>query len=217
MSAVIEEQTVELTAVDIVKKFGPIPLRRIRLSPLPGTASEADAVMLLERDHVLCELVDGILVEKDMSQYESLVAVRLIILLGIFIRGKQLGQIFGADGMMKLNPGLIRIPDVSFVSHQQLQDIAPQPRGPLVALIPELAVEVLSRGNTKQEMEQKLIDYFNAGVQLVWYLDPTKRSVMIYTGIEQHRTIQSPELLVGDPVLPGLSISLDELFAPANQ
>jgi Uma2 family endonuclease len=217
MSTIIEETAVELTAADLVEKFGPIPLWRIRSVPKPGTATEEDAVTAHERDGHLCELVDGILVEKDMSQFESMVAVRLITLLGLFIRGKKLGQVFGADGMMRLNPGLIRIPDVSFVTQEQLRLNPPQPHGPLVPLIPELAAEVLSRGNTNREMDQKLIDYFDAGVQLVWYLDPRKKTVTIYTGVDQQRTIQAPELLTGEPVLPGLSISLDELFAPADE
>jgi Uma2 family endonuclease len=217
MSAVIEDAAVELTAVDLVEKFGPIPLRRLRWNHRLGGATETDAVTVHERDGHLCELVQGILVEKVMGQYESLVAAELIYLLKAFLRGKTQGKVFGADGMMKLEPGLIRIPDVSFVSSERLRQNTPTPWQPLVSLVPNIAAEVLSPGNTKQEMDQKLIDYFDAGVQLVWYLDPRKKTATVYTAVDQERTIQSPELLVGDPVLPGLTISLDELFAPANQ
>ena len=59
------------------------------------------------------------------------------------------------------------------------------PREPIPALAPDLAIEVLSEGNTEQEMQRKLHDYFTAGVRLVWYIDPRSRSAKSYTAENQ--------------------------------
>jgi Uma2 family endonuclease len=214
MSTTLPTTNPEWTAADLLQRFGPIPLSRVRTRPIPGTATEQDAVSIQEREKRLCELVDGVLVEKTVGHFESAVALRLAFLLSEFLRGKDLGQLFGADGMMKLEWGLIRIPDLSFVSIDRLRAVNVQPHAPLALLSPNLAVEVLSPSNTEEEMDEKLHDYFTHDVELVWYCDPIDQSVTIYHSPSDSRTIRSPELLTGEPVLPGFTVSLAELFAP---
>ena len=80
-------------------------------------------------------------------------------------------------------------------------------------LAPDLAVEVLSEGNTKQEMERKLKDYFFAGVRLVWYIDVKKRTVEVYTSPDQGVTLTEGQNLDGGDVLPGFRLPLRQLFA----
>ncbi|MFO0917669.1 MAG: Uma2 family endonuclease [Planctomycetaceae bacterium] len=217
MSAILESTAPEWTLGDLYERFGPIPLSRIRRLPEPGTATEDDVLDVHDREGRACELVDGILVEKTMGQYESMLAVRLSILIGMFVRANRLGEVFGEAGFMKLRPGLIRIPDVSFVSKERLKTARIRPGGKIQALVPELAIEVLIPGNTKQEMDRKLAEFFQAGVQLVWYVDPRVQRVTVYHAENQSEVIQSPAELKGDPVLPGLSISLTELFAPPEE
>lgn len=205
------------TLQDLFERFGPMPIQRLRQEPAPGTATEDDVMEIHDRENRLYELVDGILVEKTVGLYESMAAVRLIILIGTFVRKYRLGEVFGADGFMKLKPGLVRIPDVSFVSKTRMKAAKIRPGQPLVPLVPELAVEVLSKGNTKKEMDRKLQEFFQAGVQLVWYVDPRPQTVTVYHSPEQFEVIAPPALLLGDPVLPGLTISLTELFAPPEE
>ena len=219
MSTILEPATQappEWTLADLYERFGPMPIQRIRMHPAPGTATEDDVLAINDHEDRLCELVDGILVEKTMGLYESGLAVRIVCLLMNYVQPLKLGQVFGADGFMKLQPGLIRIPDASFVSQARMKAAKIRPWGKLEPLVPELAVEVLSRGNTKREMDQKLIDYFQAGVQLVWYVDPRTQQVTVYRGVDQFEMLQPPAELRGDPVLPGLTISLTELFAPPD-
>ncbi len=80
-------------------------------------------------------------------------------------------------------------------------------------LIPGLAVEILSDGNTDREMSAKLHVYFEAGVRLVWYVSPETRTDTMWR--EQEHSIQVPAdgLLDGLDVLPGLQISLSEFVA----
>lgn len=223
MSTIVEPFALEpaeahgYTLQELYERFGPMPFDRIRQAPSPGTATEADVEAIHAHEKRSCELIDGILVEKAMGVYESGLAIRIAWLLMNFVQPRKLGQVFGEAGMMKLQPGLIRIPDVSYVCKAKLKVANIRPWSKLEPLVPDLAVEVLSPGNTKKEMDDKLIDYFDAGVQLVWYVDPRVPQVTVYRGVETSQVLKPPAELTGDAVLPGLTISLTDLFAPPDE
>jgi Uma2 family endonuclease len=200
------------TAADLLDRFGPIPLRRIRRDPAPGTATEQDLIEVHHRDDRLYELVDGVLVEKTVGAQESYVAMLLGRLLGNFIASHDLGIVLGADGMMRLAPGLVRLPDVAFISWRRLPG-REVPNQPILGLAPDLAVEVLSPSNTKREMERKLAEYFAAGVQLVWYVDPPSRTVRVFASPGESVLLDEGQTLDGGLVLPGFTLPLSELFA----
>jgi Uma2 family endonuclease len=159
----------------------------------------------------LYELVDGVLVEKMMGFYESCLAIRLATLLSNFVNDHDLGVVAGADGAVRLTPGLVRIPDVSFISWDRLPG-RETPRDPIADLAPDLAIEVLSKGNTKQEMARKLENYFAAGVRMVWHLDPKTATARCFTSPDSSVLVKANESLDGGAVLPGLTLRLDQLF-----
>ncbi len=200
------------TAVDLAERFGPIALDRIVSPPAPGLATEEDAIEWNERHRRRCELVDGILVEKVMGAYESMLAGEIVRLLGNFVKPRKLGTVLGESGMLRLAPGLIRIPDVAFLSMEKFPG-GRFPRQAALPLAPDIAVEVLSPGNTAKEMAEKLHDYFNAGARLVWFVDPKKRQVEVFVSPQSPRVLSQDQVLDGGPVLPGFELSLQELFA----
>lgn len=213
MSLTTPSPPVEWTAADLANRFGPIPLRRIRFEPPPGTATEADVVEIHAREKRLYELVDGTLVEKTVGAYESHLAVTLIVLLGGYVRNGGLGMVLGADGMYRLSPGLIRIPDVSYVGIDRLPG-RQIPRDAVARLAPDLAIEIISRGNTREEMEQKLTDYFAAGVRQVWYIyHAPRREAHVYRARELHDVIAEDGELDGGEIIPGFRLPLSHLFA----
>jgi Uma2 family endonuclease len=115
-----------------------------------------------------------------------------------------------------LMPDLVRIPDVAFTSWDRLPGRR-RPTTPVPRLAPNLAVEVLSRGNTPGEMAAKRRDYFAAGVQLVWEIDPHARTVSVFTAATDFTTLAGTQALDGAMVLPGFSVSLPELFAELDR
>src|SRR5262249_45123031 len=143
------------TLADLRERLGGIALERIWFHPAPGTAAEKDVIEAEARENRLCELVDGTLVEKAMGFEESRIAIELEYLVKAYLRQNDLGICVGADGMMRIAPGLVRIPDVSFISWDRLPGRESPPE-PLPDLAPDLAVEVLSEGNTRLEMARKV-------------------------------------------------------------
>jgi Uma2 family endonuclease len=136
----------------------------------------------------------------------------IIELMGPFVNREDLGIVLGADGILRLWPGQVRIPDVSFISWERLPN-EEVPDAPVAALVPDLAVEVLSRGNTKKEIDRKLRDYFKAGVRLAWVIQPKTQTAEVYTSPTKPRRVGKDQSLDGGEVLPGFSLSLKELFA----
>ncbi len=107
----------------------------------------------------------------------------------------------------------MRIPDGSFISLDRLPNRR-VPREPIPDLAPDLAVEVISRSNTREEMERKLQDYFTAGVRLVWYVCHTpRREVRVYVAPGEYAVVREDETLNGGEILPGFQLALADLFA----
>jgi Uma2 family endonuclease len=199
------------TIGDLLYRLGKIPAERVRLHPYPGTATEDDVIKVLDDENLPCELVEGTLVEKPMGYEESEIAGLLLTFLNNFVLPRKLGIVTGADGTIRLFPGLVRIPDVAFASWGCFPD-RKRPKARIPQIAPDLVVEVLSKNNTKPEMAKKLGEYFEAGVRLVWIVDPRKQTVRVYTGIAQSVLIKRDQSLDGGAVLPGFVLRLDELF-----
>jgi Uma2 family endonuclease len=205
------------TLADLVHWLGDIPLERIRFRPPPGTGTEADVLAALEAPRKrLCELVDGVLVEKAVGYTESVLATYLIVLLDAFVRPRNLGLITAPDGTVRLWAGRVRIPDVAFTSWDRIPDRR-RPLEPIPDLAPDLAVEILSASNTPAEMRQKRADYFAAGVRLVWEVDPATRALAVYTAPEELTGLTADDTLDGGAVLPGFSLRVHDLFAELDR
>ena len=199
------------TLADLWKRLGGISLERIWFHPAPGTATEKDVVEAEKRENRLCELVDGTLVEKAMGFEEARVAFRLGMLVGSYVDQNDLGICVGADGMMRIAPGLVRIPDLSFIAWDKLPG-RESPQEPIPDLAPDLAVEVLSEGNTKAEIARKVREYFAAGARLVWLIDPKKRTARVFSTVERSVLVRADQALDGGDVLPGFVVLLSDLL-----
>ena len=199
------------TLADLRRRLGGIPLDRIWFRPAPGTAIEKDVIEAEVRENRLCELVDGTLVEKAVGFEESRLAIELAYLVKSYLRQNDLGLCVGADGMMRIAPGLVRIPDLSFINWESLPG-RESPTDPIPDLAPDLAVEILSEGNTKSEMARKVREYFEAGVSLVWLIDPKKRTARVYSSPEKSVLVRADQCLDGGDVLPGFVLPLGDFL-----
>jgi Uma2 family endonuclease len=200
---------------DLLERLGDIDPNRVRLRPAPGQAVEEDVVAIRNRERRIYELVDGVLVEKIMGFRESILAGVVIRMLGAYVRSANLGVVAGPDGMMRLAPGLVRIPDVSFIAWSRFPN-GVVPEAPIPDLAPDLAVEILSVGNTRREMIRKVAEYFSAGVRLVWLIEPAHKTAEVYTGPTESVTLEEQDRLDGGDVVPGFELMLSDLFAELN-
>lgn len=200
------------TVADMLEQLGNVPANRVHLVPAPGTATEQDLLDLLDHHDRICELVDGVLVEKTMGYVESILAVVIGSYLLEFVKKHDLGIVLGEAGTLRILPRQVRIPDVCFIGWSKFPD-GKLPRVQIPGIAPDLAVEVLSPCNSEGEMQRKLNDYFTAGVRLVWYIDPAAKNARVFISPIDYLTLDETQSLTGGDVLPGFELPLQKLFA----
>src|SRR4051812_26744567 len=109
-----------LTLADVLHDLGDISPERIRMRPAPGRATEADLIRIRTHEKRLYELVYGVLVEKGMGAAQSCITSILCCRVGTFVEEHDLGYTMGADGPTRLLEGLVRLPDLSYVSWDRM-------------------------------------------------------------------------------------------------
>jgi Uma2 family endonuclease len=201
---------------EVLEKLSYIPPERIRLKPIPGSATEKDVIRAEGRYNCLCELIDGTLVEKPMGYYESRLAVVHTTFLENFLTEHDLGIILAPDAMLRVEPGQVRLPDLCFLSWNQFPGRL-LPPGSILDRVPDLAIEILSRSNTKEEMARKRREYFLGGCRLVWEIDPERKAARVYTAPDESKLVREKGTLDGGDVLPGFTLPLAQLFARAGR
>lgn len=140
----------------------------------------------------------------------------LIHLIHRYLDDHPLGFVAGEAGLLRILPNRMRIPDVSFIRWERFPD-RKLPREAAFRVAPDLAVEILSPGNTKREMELKLAEYFHTGVRMAWYVDPLSRTAVVHRPGEAAQSIDANGLLDGADVLPGFAVRLSEIFERAER
>ena len=195
-----------------LQELGGIVADRVRSTPAPGTATLDDLIYANDHTKPLCELIDNTLVEKAVGFEASVVAVTIAALLKDFVAARRLGVVSGSDGFFRLLDSSARGPDVAFLSRNRFPD-GRFPQEAYPALAPDLAVEVLSPGNTKAEMMRKRIEYFHSGVRLVWIVDCRSRSVAVYTTPVGVTVLDEEATITGGDVLPGFECAVADFFS----
>ncbi|MBI1349276.1 Uma2 family endonuclease [bacterium] len=218
-AASLEIEPVVTTVADLLRDLGDVSPRRVLMSPIPGMAKDGDLLQLIDghgREKRLCELIDGVLVEKSMGWYEARLATLLVLFLESYLEEHDIGFTLGADAPHRLSEQLIRLPDVAFVRYESLPS-SQERQSPIANWAPDLAVEVLSPSNTSGEMARKLADYFQHGVKRVWYVDPELRTVQVFQSMTDFRTLTEADILDDAMLLPGFQLSIQEWFRRADQ
>jgi cell division protease FtsH len=185
----------------------------MRYAGLPGEPMTAEQLYTLpDTTADRLELVRGSLVREPPATPEhGGLAVRLGARLHAFVDRTALGFMTSDVGfVLATDPDTVRAPDLAFVARERIP--TPDATGAYWALAPDLAVEILSSSNTASEVQEKILDYLDAGSRMVWVLDPRRRTVTVYRSRHDIRILGGGEELTGDDVLPGFAVGVDEVF-----
>jgi Uma2 family endonuclease len=83
----------------------------------------------------------------------------------------------------------------------------------LIDGVPVLAVEILSPKDVEEQIDEKIDTYLDAGVRLVWVIDPHDRTVLAYRPGAEPALVSASQELTGGPELPGFRVQVAQLFA----
>jgi Uma2 family endonuclease len=128
------------------------------------------------------------------------------------VQQHRLGVVVGGETgfVLARNPDIVRGADAAFVRADRIPAGGNPVKfwdGP-----PDLAVEVVSPGDTLQEVEEKVDDYLNAGTRMVWVINPRRRTVTVSRSGTNPVILRDPDVLDGQNVVPGFSCKVAALF-----
>ena len=129
-----------------------------------------------------------------------------------FVRRHGLGLVFGAETGFYTghDPDTVRGADAMFYSNARVEALGDLTG--FLRLAPDLAVEVMSPGDTWDEVEEKVAEYLTAGVRLIWIVSPKTKSVHVYRPRQEALRLSREDQLTGEDVLPGFEVTVAELF-----
>ena len=174
-------------------------------SPVIMTAEELHRVNYPDK---CIELVRGRLVVKEPAGYRhGRIVARVAKVLTDHVDDNALGEILAAETGFTLfrDPDTVRAPDIGFVRRGRVPD--PVPSG-YAELAPDLVVEVLSPDDRPGQVLAKVGDWLEAGVKLVWVVDPERRLAHIYRADGSESVIDDAKMLDGEDVVPGFMCRL---------
>jgi len=182
----------------------------------PSIASKTwtdEEFMALPDDGHHYEIINGELIDMGNSgALHGYVCSLALAALAGYILPKKLGVILDSSTAFKMKNGNKRSPDIAFFAKERLQGMAVLPSGYLEGA-PDLAVEVLSPGNTVEEIDDKLIEYFENGSRLVWVINPIQHYILVYRSAQEpDRLLKGKDSLDGEEVIPGFTLSIADLF-----
>jgi Uma2 family endonuclease len=177
------------------------------------TLLTAEDLLALPDDGCRHELVNGEMTTMTPAGSEhGVIALRLATRVGPFVEARGLGEVFTAETGFKIasDPDTVRAPDLAFVRRERIPESG-IPTG-FWPGAPDLAAEVVSPGDTYEEVEEKVAQWLRAGALLVWVVNPRRRTVAVHGSAERVRILSAADDLLGGDVLPGFRCAVAELF-----
>ncbi|MAS36710.1 MAG: hypothetical protein CL610_22085 [Anaerolineaceae bacterium] len=164
-------------------------------------------VMLPENRDRKLEYIGGEIIEVVSNNYSSKVAANILIAIGMYIKGKNLGDVTGADGGYVIS-GERYIPDVAFIARQRQPQPSHETWNPLA---PDLAVEVLSPTDDERDVAIKVANYLAANT-VVWLVSPTEQRLSVLAPGQPVKHYYGESEVPGGNILPDFRLQLRDIF-----
>lgn len=158
------------------------------------------------------ELVRGrLIVREPPGTYHGRVSMELAWLMQTFARRNNLGDVYGQDTGFKIlsDPDTVRAPDVAFIARSRASSI---PMRGYAAVAPDLVAEIGSPGDRRGELLARVGDWLDAGVRLVWIIDPVRKEAQVHRHDGSIGIFAVDQAVSGEDVLPGFHFTVAELL-----
>jgi Uma2 family endonuclease len=133
--------------------------------------------------------------------------------LGLWNRQAQLGVVFDSSTAFRLPNGAIYAPDVAWIKRDRWAQLTPEQRQGFPPLAPDFVIELASPSDSPTLLRQKMLEYRENGVKLGWLILPEAGIIEVYRDHSDEETLQRPETLSGETVLPGFTLSLAAIWS----
>lgn len=184
----------------------------VQTEPAKSVYTPEDLLTMPDGDRY--DLVDGKLVERNMSFWSSYVALTAGTLLRVYCLAHNLGWVVPEGTSYQcfpLRPGKVRKPDVSFIRLDRLTLAQAIVEGH-IPIHPDLAAEVISPRDVHYEVDEKVDEWLKAGVGLVWVINPRRCSVRVHRADGAEIILHEQDELSGEQIVPGFHCRVGDLF-----
>ena len=127
-------------------------------------------------------------------------------------RQTELGVVFDSSTVFKLPNGANRSPDVAWITNERWNVLSVERQKKFPPIAPDFVIELRSETDTLKDLQEKMREYMDNGVQLGWLIDPQTKQVSIHRPDQPAETLQSPTTLSGEAVLPRFVLDLSRIF-----
>ncbi len=173
----------------------------------------AEDLLRMPDDGFRYELVKGELRKMAAAGHQhGRIAINVTMSLGQHVRAHDLGNVYAAETGFKLasDPDTVRAPDVAFIRRERVAEVGDA--GGYWPGAPDLAVEVISPGDTYTEVEEKILEWLDAGTRMVIVVNPRRRVVTVYRSMADITILTENDMLDGGDVVPGWSMPVRDVF-----
>jgi Uma2 family endonuclease len=187
----------------------PLPLK-LNLDQVHLTDEQFYQLCINNPDLVIERTAQGVLifmspVGGDSGNYE----MELAIDLGNWNRQTKLGKVFSSSTLFKLPGGGDRSPDAAWVELSRWQRLTPEERQKFPPIAPDFVLELRSRTDDLETLQEKMQEYMDSGVRLGWLFNPQDQQLEIYRQGRDKEVRSLPTTLSGEDVLPGFVLPVD--------
>jgi Uma2 family endonuclease len=169
-----------------------------------------DDMYHMPKDGQKYELVDGEIVVSPAGIYHAEIVIKIAHIIATFLDDHPIGKVFGDNVGLIFPTGNLRSPDVSFVRIDKL----PGGKSPVTfgEFVPDLAVEVLSPRDHARQVADKIGEFLECGVQIVWVVDPKAQTVTAYRSLSNIQQFTASDTISAEPILPGFTCLVSRFF-----
>ena len=169
-----------------------------------------DDMYHMPKDGQKYELVDGEVVVSPAGINHAEIVIKIAHIIATFLDDHPIGKVFGDNVGIIFPTGNLRSPDVSFVR----MDKFPDGKSPVTfgEFVPDFAVEVLSPGDRPRQVADKIGEFLECGVPLVWVVDPRAQTVTAYRSLSNIQQFNADDTITAEPVLPGFTCLVSRFF-----
>jgi Uma2 family endonuclease len=173
----------------------------------------ADELLRLPRGRARHELVRGELRTMPLFEWPQACAISEVsFVLREYVRTEHLGQVVAGVGFqLATNPDTVRAAAVAFLRRERVEATG-RVRGYWPGP-PDLAFEVISPNDLYTEVDEKVAEWLEHGTQLVFVVNPRRRTVAVHRPGQPVRILAGDDLLDGEDVVPGWTLPVRELFS----
>lgn len=181
---------------------------RKRRPSAPQTVAEFEKWLTHKKTDTNYEFVRGRIIRKPPIKQEEFIIARFLMRAFAKTQLYRQGAEMLSEGDAYVDTFRKRIPDLAIFTDKQIREAKTGKR-----FMPPLAIELLSDSESQNDVLDKVQDYFDAGVQLVWYVAPKQQKIYAYTSPDEIKVFKGKDVCSAAPVVPDFQFIIEELFS----